>query len=81
MKNPRWLTNRAAELLEEYKKAQTNLGISSVATGSNYWKPLPQDVYKLNFDAVVFLDLNCFGVGMIIRNFDGEVMAGMAARG
>ena len=30
---------------------------------------------------MVFLDLNCFGVGTIIRNFDGEVMAGMAARG
>jgi len=56
MKNPQWLTNRAAELLEEYKKAQTNLGISSAATGSNCWKPPPQDVYKLNFDAAVFSD-------------------------
>ena len=33
MKNPQWLTNLLAKLLEEYKKAQMNLGISSAATG------------------------------------------------
>ncbi|XP_075670119.1 uncharacterized protein LOC142639867 [Castanea sativa] len=81
MKNPRWLKNRAAELLEDYKKAQASLLISSAAPGSNCWKPPPQDVYKLNFDAAVFLDLNCSRVGAIIRNFAGEVMAGMAAKG
>ena len=80
MKNPQWLTNRAAELLEEYKKAQENLVISSAVPGSNYWKPPPQDVYKLNFDAAVFSDLNCSGVGAIIRNFASEVMAGWQQR-
>ncbi|XP_075670120.1 uncharacterized protein LOC142639868 [Castanea sativa] len=81
MKNPRWLTNRAAELLEDYKKAQTNLVISSAAPDNNCWKLPPQDVYKLNFDAAVFSNLNCSGVGAIIRNFAGEVMVGMAAKG
>ena len=81
MKNPGWLTMRAAELLEEYKKAQATLEIPRATPGSSYWKPPSQDVYKLNFDATVFSDLNCSGVGAIIRNYDGEVMAGMAARG
>ena len=40
-----------------------------------------QDVYKLNFDAAVFSDMNCFGVGAIVRNHVGEVMAAMSAKG
>ncbi|XP_075650021.1 uncharacterized protein LOC142620548 [Castanea sativa] len=48
---------------------------------SSYWYPPSQDAYKLNFDAVVLSDLKCYGVGVIIRNFTGEVMAGMSAKG
>ena len=81
MKNSGWLTKRAAKLLEEYKKAQATLKISCATPGSSYWKPPLQDVYKLNFDAAVLLNLNCSGVGAIIRNCDGEVMAKMAAKG
>ena len=66
MKNSGWLTKRATELLEEYKKAQATLEISRATPGSSYWKPLSQDVYKLNFDAVVFSDLNFSRAGAII---------------
>ena len=58
MKDPRWLTNRATELLEEYKKAQANMVITNVTPSRNYWQPPPQDVYKLNFDAAIFSNLN-----------------------
>ena len=81
MKDPRWLNNRAAGLLEEYKKAQANMVITNVAPSGNYWQPPSQDVYKLNFDTVVFSDLNCFGFGVIFRNSAGEVMARMSAKG
>ena len=82
MKDLRWLTNRAAELLEEYKIAQANMVISNVAPRtSSYWQPPLQNVYKLNFDAAVFSNLKCSGVGAIIRNSAGEVMAGMSAKG
>ncbi|XP_023898690.1 uncharacterized protein LOC112010575 [Quercus suber] len=81
MKNPGWLTKRAAELLEEYKKAQATLEIPRATPGRSYWKPPPQEVYKLNFDAAIFSNLNCSGVGAIIRKFDGGVMAGIAAKG
>ena len=66
MKNSGWLIKRAAELLEKYKKAQATLEISRATPGSSYWKPPPQDVYKLNFDAVVFSDLNFSRAGAII---------------
>ena len=35
--------------------------------------------YKLNFDATIFSRLEKSGIGAIIRNDKGEVMAGMSA--
>ena len=35
----------------------------------------------MNFDAAVFSNLKCSGVGEIIRNSAGEVMVGMSAKG
>ena len=55
--------------------------ITNAAPSRNYWQPPLQDVYKLNFDTVVFLNLNCSGFGAIIRNSAGEVMARMSAKG
>nr|XP_023881690.1 uncharacterized protein LOC111994061 [Quercus suber] len=37
--------------------------------------------FKLNFDAAVFDGTNSSGVGVIVRNSLGEVMAGLSARG
>ena len=45
------------------------------------WKPPPNSVFKLNFDAVVFVEAKRTGFGAIIRNDKGEVMAAMSARG
>ena len=38
-------------------------------------------IYKVNFDAAVFADLEASGVGVVVRNDKGEVMASLAARG
>ena len=45
------------------------------------WKPPPHSAYKLNFDAAVFMGLDRFGVGAVIRNDKGEVMVAMSAKG
>ena len=45
------------------------------------WKPPPALVFKLNFDAAVFLENQSIGFGAIIQNDKGEVMAAMAAVG
>ena len=37
--------------------------------------------YKLNFDASIFQDGENSGVGAIIRNDKGEVMAALSAKG
>ena len=45
------------------------------------WKPLPNSVFKLNFDAVVFVEAKRTRFGAIILNDKGEVMAAMSAGG
>ena len=48
---------------------------------SKVWQPPPQSVYKLNFDAAIFTNLNCSRFGATIRNDRGEVMAAMSIKG
>ena len=74
--DPRWLNKRALNYLDEYKKSQVQLVAIPVTTPARIsWQPPPPSVYKLNFDATIFSDLNCFGFRAIIRNEEGEVMA------
>ena len=81
MKDPRWLNKRAAKYLEEYKKAQEHLATLEAAPSGQQWKPPPQNMFKLNFDAAVFTDQWCLGFGALIQNAHGEVMAGMSVKG
>ena len=45
------------------------------------WTKPPENCYKLNFDAATFKDINALGVGVVIRNVRGEVMAALVAKG
>ena len=39
------------------------------------WKPPDPSFVKTNFDGAVFEDLDAAGIGIVVRNLDGEVMA------
>lgn len=80
-KDPRWLNKHAAEHLEEFKQAQEQLSISPRQSEGNVWRPPPQSLFKLNFDAEIFRENNSSGFGAVIWNEQGEVMAAMAAKG
>nr|XP_023912828.1 uncharacterized protein LOC112024424 [Quercus suber] len=76
------MNKRAAEYLEEYHRSQSHLTAEPVLQSSrDVWKPPPQSVYKLNFDAALFTGLDKSGFGAVIRNDKGEVMAAMSAKG
>ncbi|KAL0005020.1 hypothetical protein SO802_012581 [Lithocarpus litseifolius] len=81
LKDPRWLNKRAAEFLEEFHQVQGQLQSPEIFSASNVWFPPPELVYKLNFDAAIFLELSYSVVGAVIRNARGEVMAAMSERG
>ena len=80
--DPTSLNRRAIDYLEEFRNAQRHLTAEPVLQPSNEaWKPPPQLMYKLNFDATLFMDLNRTGFGTVIRNDRGEVMAAMSTKG
>ena len=81
LKEPGWLNRRAEEFLDVYRKAQVILMATNVPGGNCVWRAPPSEEYKMNFDAAVFSDQQCSGFGAIIRNSNGEVMAGMSAKG
>ena len=82
LKNPSCFNKRAEEYLEEFKRAQAQLAVQSRQQPiAEAWQPPPLEAFKLNFDAAVFSDLGRTGVGAVIRNDKGEVMAAMTAGG
>ena len=81
LKDPKWLNKRAKEFLDDFHQAQGQLRIPVICPGDFIWHPPPNSVFKLNFDAAMFLELRCSDVGAMIRNEKGEVMAAMLVRG
>ena len=48
---------------------------------SRQWQPPVGSLYKLNFDVAVFSDFSTSGVGVVIRNGSGQVMAVLSSKG
>ena len=82
LKDPKCLNKRAEDFVLEFQQAQVQLTVARTKQIiSDQWQPPLPDVYKLNFDAAVFSGLNRTGIGTIIRNDKGEVMAATSAVG
>ena len=47
----------------------------SNGTGGNIWQALQVGFVKVNFDGAVFGELNKSGVGVVIRDSNGAVLA------
>ena len=62
------LCKRAVEYLEEYRNSQGNLRVDGVVHSvGDVWKPPLNLVFKLNFDATVFVEAKWTGFGAILR--------------
>ena len=82
MQDPSKLEKRARDFMEEFKQAQVQLSLPSPTTRNQQrWSPPIRSLFKLNFDAAVFNDINASGVGVVIRNDRGEVMVSFFAKG
>lgn len=79
--DPTQLNKRAMNFLEEYKGAQDQLAIPTIIGLVQTWTPPLGLVYKLNFDAAVFANINALGFGAVVCNEKGEVMAALSAKG
>ena len=45
-----------------------------------HWKPPNLGVYKVNFDGALFLEQRCTGLGLVVRDSVGLVMAALSQR-
>ena len=78
--HPRQLNQRVTDLLSEFREAQSSLAVPLIRPSFlQNWKPPAGQLFKLNFDASIFE--NGSGVGAVIRNATGEVMAALYQRG
>lgn len=82
LKDPWQVLTRAEDFLAEYHQAQEQLLLMPNAPQQIIsWQPPQSSQYKLNFDAAIYTDIGRLGVGAIIRNENGEVMAALSTIG
>ena len=74
MQDPTRLGQQAREFLEEYRQAQLHLSLPTATPRSRHtWNLPPRISFKLNFDVVVFNDINASRTGAVIRNDMGRL--------
>ena len=44
------------------------------------WSPPPAGTYKVNFDAAIFEELHCAGLGIVYQDHSGQVLAALSQR-
>ena len=81
MNHGRRLNERSRDYLKDFHQAQEQLIIPMRNTGVHIWQPPSESIFKLNFDATIFSELNNPGVGAIICNEKGKMIASMLAKG
>ncbi|XP_075636730.1 uncharacterized protein LOC142608966 [Castanea sativa] len=63
----------------EFQIANEGVGKPATArTGPIRWAPLPPGQYKVNFDGAMFANLRKVGLGMMIRDSNGNVIAALS---
>ena len=45
------------------------------------WKLPDSGFFKVNFDGALFLDQRCAGLGVVVRDSDGLIIAALSQRG
>ena len=67
----------AIQYLQEFQQ-QKKHAIMKMPPKPAIWKPPDPSFVKTNFDGAVFEDLDAIGIGVVVRNSDGKVMAALS---
>ena len=77
---PEMVMHRASELLQEYWDVQPMNSRMAIQSMDLRWKPPDSGVYKINFDGALFLEQRCAGLGVVVRDSAGLVMAALSQK-
>ena len=81
---PSWkiedVVQRASELLDEFQDVQKPTRGVAGRSEDIRWKPPDFGRYKINFDGAVFGDQVSAGIGVVIRDWEGQIIAALSQR-
>ncbi|KAL4625504.1 hypothetical protein ACB092_05G031200 [Castanea dentata] len=76
-----WLIWNQRNMVPHGAKLQEPGRLNERANSLLSWQPPEGTLYKLNFEAAVFTDMAASSVGVIIWNYNGQVMAALLSKG
>lgn len=69
----------AQNLLIKFQAKPSSKSHPSIPVCSR-WKPPTPDIYKVNYNGAMFTEIGEVGIGIVVRNEKGEVMASLAEK-
>ena len=84
MQQPSWplheISKRAKDLVVEFIDVHTQPIRSEVQRHQIRWTKPPEDFYKANFDAAFFENSNTAGIGVVIRDCNGNIIGALSQK-
>ena len=71
------IAQQAYQSLQEFRSAQPRKSVAATS-GLERWQPPPANLIKINFDGAVFKDDERAGIGMVVRDSHGLVLASLS---
>ena len=72
------MVQRARELLQEFWDVKDCPTRSRVMRTRQTWMPLSEGFYKINFDGAIFENFGRAGLGVVVRDVEGMVIAALS---
>ncbi|XP_030934503.1 uncharacterized protein LOC115959959 [Quercus lobata] len=71
------IVSMAGNMLQEFLIAEDKEPVKPLPPISHQWRPPELNQYKVNFDAAVFRTTNSAGIGVIVRDWRGELVGAL----
>jgi hypothetical protein len=74
------LGSRAAIIIQDHLTHHSKTESTTLPTPTTHWKPPDRGTWKLNFDGAMRKDIGAAGVGVVVRDHQGQAIAAFTKR-